>query len=95
VQPMIMGLSNFARLVAENRELAFFAHPTLAGTRIAPPLLFGKLFRMLGADALASVLASCAGLDAKAVAARIESVALEIQQGNPRDDIAILALRIR
>jgi ribulose-bisphosphate carboxylase large chain len=52
VQPMIMGLSNFARLVAENRELAFFAHPTLAGTRIAPPLLFGKLFRMLGADAL-------------------------------------------
>jgi ribulose-bisphosphate carboxylase large chain len=52
VQPMIMGLSNFAKLVAENRELAFFAHPTLAGTRIAPPLLFGKLFRMLGADAL-------------------------------------------
>ena len=52
VQPMIMGLSNFAKLAAENRELAFFAHPTLAGTRIAPPLLFGKLFRMLGADAL-------------------------------------------
>ena len=53
VQPMIMGLSNFHRLVAENRDLAFFAHPTLAGAaRIAPPLLFGKLFRMLGADAL-------------------------------------------
>ena len=53
VQPMIMGLSNFARLTAENRDLAFFAHPTLAGAaRIAPPLLFGKLFRMLGADAL-------------------------------------------
>ena len=50
---------------------------------------------MLGADALASVLASCAGLDAKSVAARIESAALEIQEGNPRDDIAILALRIR
>jgi S-methyl-5-thioribulose 1-phosphate isomerase len=53
VQPMIMGLSNFAKLVAENRDLAFFAHPTLAGAaRIAPPFLFGKLFRMLGADAL-------------------------------------------
>ena len=26
VQPMIMGLSNFSRLVAENRDLAFFAH---------------------------------------------------------------------
>jgi ribulose-bisphosphate carboxylase large chain len=53
VQPMIMGLSNFARLVRENPDVAFFAHPTLAGAaRIAPPLLFGKIFRMLGADAL-------------------------------------------
>jgi ribulose-bisphosphate carboxylase large chain len=53
VQPMIMGLSNFAKLVRENPDTAFFAHPTLAGAaRIAPPLLFGKMFRMLGADAL-------------------------------------------
>ena len=53
VQPMIMGLSNFAKLAAENRDMAFFAHPTLAGAaRIAPPFLFGKIFRMLGADAL-------------------------------------------
>jgi ribulose-bisphosphate carboxylase large chain len=53
VQPMIMGLSNFSRLVRENPDIAFFAHPTLAGAaRIAPPLLFGKIFRMLGADAL-------------------------------------------
>jgi PAS domain S-box-containing protein len=50
---------------------------------------------MLGADALRGVLASCAGLDAKSVAARIESAALEIQEGNPRDDIAILAVKIR
>jgi len=50
---------------------------------------------MLGADELQSILASCAGLDARSVAARIESVALEIQEGNPRDDIAILAVRIR
>ena len=53
VQPMIMGLSNFAKLVAENRDVAFFAHPTLAGAaRISPQFLFGKIFRMLGADAL-------------------------------------------
>jgi ribulose-bisphosphate carboxylase large chain len=53
VQPMIMGLSNFVKLVAENRDIAFFAHPTLAGAaRIAPQFLFGKVFRMLGADAL-------------------------------------------
>jgi ribulose-bisphosphate carboxylase large chain len=52
-QPMIMGLSNFTKLVAENRDLAFFAHPTLAGAaRISPTLLFGKLFRLFGADAL-------------------------------------------
>ena len=53
VQPMIMGLSNFVRLARENPDLAFFAHPTLAGAaRIAPQLLFGKIFRVLGADAL-------------------------------------------
>jgi ribulose-bisphosphate carboxylase large chain len=53
VQPMIMGLSNLARLAAENPGLAFFAHPALAGaSRIAPALLFGKIFRMLGADAV-------------------------------------------
>jgi len=50
---------------------------------------------MFGPDQLAAVIASCAGLDAKSVAARIESAALEIQEGNPRDDIAILAVRIR
>jgi ribulose-bisphosphate carboxylase large chain len=50
--PMILGLSNFHRLVQENPDLAFIAHPTLAGAAIAPPLLLGKLFRMLGADAV-------------------------------------------
>jgi ribulose-bisphosphate carboxylase large chain len=50
--PMIAGLANFHRLVREHPDIAFFAHPTLAGAAIAPPLLFGKLFRMLGADAV-------------------------------------------
>ena len=53
VAPMIMGFSNFHRLVQENPDLAFVAHPTMAGAaRIAPQLLLGKLFRMLGADAV-------------------------------------------
>ena len=53
VAPMVAGLSNFHRLVREHPAVAFFAHPTMAGAaRIAPPLLIGKLFRMLGADAL-------------------------------------------
>ena len=49
---------------------------------------------MFGPDELVSVLASCVGLDAASVAARVESAALEIQEGKPRDDIAILAVRI-
>jgi ribulose-bisphosphate carboxylase large chain len=53
IAPMIAGLSNFHRLVRENPRIAFFAHPTLGGAaRIAPALLLGKLFRMLGADAV-------------------------------------------
>jgi ribulose-bisphosphate carboxylase large chain len=50
--PMIAGLANFHRLVREHSDIAFLAHPTMAGAAIAPPLLFGKLFRMLGADAV-------------------------------------------
>jgi ribulose-bisphosphate carboxylase large chain len=53
VAPRIMGFSNFHRLVRENPAIAFMAHPTMAGAaRIAPPLLIGKLFRLLGADAV-------------------------------------------
>jgi ribulose-bisphosphate carboxylase large chain len=50
---MIAGLSNFHKLVRENPALAFIAHPTMGGAaRIAPAFLLGKLFRMLGADAV-------------------------------------------
>jgi ribulose-bisphosphate carboxylase large chain len=52
VAPMIVGLSNFQHLVREHPGIAFLTHPSLAGSRIAPPLLFGKIFRMLGADAI-------------------------------------------
>ena len=53
VAPMIMGFSNFHRLVRENPTIAFVAHPTMAGAaRIAPALLLGTLFRVLGADAV-------------------------------------------
>jgi ribulose-bisphosphate carboxylase large chain len=50
-EPMILGLSNFHRLVRDFPNVAFFAHPAMAGAaRIAPPLLLGKLFRLFGAD---------------------------------------------
>jgi len=52
VAPMIIGLPQLRALIAENPALAFMAHPALAGAaRIAPPLLLGKLFRLMGADA--------------------------------------------
>lgn len=51
IAPMIAGPANAAALTREFPEIAFFAHPTLAGAaRIAPALLIGKLFRLFGAD---------------------------------------------
>lgn len=53
VAPMVLGVANVHTLVAENPDIAVLAHPSLGGAaRIAPPLLFGKLFRLFGADAV-------------------------------------------
>jgi PAS domain S-box-containing protein len=51
----------------------------------------GKLF---GGWKLRNLLSQCWGLSADEVAGRIEQTILEYQNGDPRDDIAILALRI-
>ncbi len=52
VTPMIAGVANIHTLIRENPGIAFMAHPAMAGaSRIAPPLLLGKIFRLLGADA--------------------------------------------
>jgi ribulose-bisphosphate carboxylase large chain len=51
--PMICGLPAMQALVREFPGMAFFAHPSLGGAaRIAPELLIGRLFRLLGADAV-------------------------------------------
>jgi ribulose-bisphosphate carboxylase large chain len=53
VAPMIAGPSNIQALVRDNPDIAFMAHPTLGGAaRIAPELLIGKLFPLMGADAV-------------------------------------------
>lgn len=53
VAPMIAGVATFQALVRTHPDTAFLTHPALAGaSRIAPPLHFGKLFRMLGGDGL-------------------------------------------
>ncbi len=52
IAPMIVGLATFHCIRRENPDLAFMAHPAWAGAaRIAPPLLLGKIFRLMGADA--------------------------------------------
>ena len=52
IAPMIAGLPSLDVLRRDYPDMAIFAHPAMAGAaRIAPPLLLGKLFRLLGADA--------------------------------------------
>jgi sigma-B regulation protein RsbU (phosphoserine phosphatase) len=51
----------------------------------------GKLF---GGWKLRNLLSSCGGLNADEVAGKIAKTILEYQNGDPRDDIAILALRV-
>jgi len=49
--PMLVGVPAFIELQAE-LDLPILAHPAFGGaTRIAPPLLLAKLFRLFGADA--------------------------------------------
>jgi ribulose-bisphosphate carboxylase large chain len=53
LSPMLLGLPVVQELVAERLTVPVLAHPAMAGAaRIAPPLLLGKLFRLIGADAV-------------------------------------------
>ena len=53
IAPMVTGFATMHALAAEFTDFAFFAHPSLGGAaRIAPPLLIGTLFRLIGADAV-------------------------------------------
>ncbi len=52
IAPMILGFAAVHRLARDFPDMAIIAHPAMAGAaRIAPPLLLGKLFRLIGADA--------------------------------------------
>jgi ribulose-bisphosphate carboxylase large chain len=53
IAPMICGFPTMQTLRREFPEVAFFAHPSMGGAgRIAPELLIGRLFRLIGADAV-------------------------------------------
>jgi ribulose-bisphosphate carboxylase large chain len=52
IAPMLLGLPWMAELVAEHARVPILGHPSFGGaTRIAPELLYGKLFPLYGADA--------------------------------------------
>lgn len=53
VAPMITGFATIQALRREFPEIALIAHPTMGGAaRIAPELLIGRLFPLIGADAV-------------------------------------------
>ncbi len=50
--PALLGLPAFAEFVRDDVRVPVLAHPSWAGgARVAPPLMLGTLFRLLGADA--------------------------------------------
>ena len=53
IAPLLAGFSTMQALVAGFPDIAFLAHPSFGGaSRVAPDLLIGTLFRLLGADAV-------------------------------------------
>lgn len=53
IAPMLAGVATFAALAGRYPDIAFLAHPSMGGAaRIVPELLLGKLFPLLGADAV-------------------------------------------
>jgi len=52
IEPMLTGLPFMAEIAAQHAKVPILGHPSFAGaTRIAPEILYGKLFPLYGADA--------------------------------------------
>ena len=52
IAPMLLGMPFMAEIVAKHAKVPVLGHPSFGGaTRIAPELLYGKLFPLYGADA--------------------------------------------
>lgn len=53
IAPALAGFATGQALIRDNPGMAFIAHPTMGGAaRVAPELLIGKLFPLIGADAV-------------------------------------------
>jgi len=52
IAPMLLGMPFLAEIVAKHAKVPILGHPSFGGaTRIAPELLYGKLFPLYGSDA--------------------------------------------
>jgi PAS domain S-box-containing protein len=65
--------------------LVFYTDGVIEGRGVHAPL---------DEDGLRRLLADCVGAGADAIAARVEDAAFTAQDGSPRDDIAVLVLRV-
>ncbi|MBN9563360.1 MAG: ribulose 1,5-bisphosphate carboxylase [Alphaproteobacteria bacterium] len=53
IAPALAGFATAQVLIRDNPDVTFLAHPTMGGAaRLAPELLIGKLFPLIGADAV-------------------------------------------
>jgi ribulose-bisphosphate carboxylase large chain len=52
IAPLVCGVATFNALKREHPDVAFIAHPSFGGSRVAPPVLLGRLLRLFGADAV-------------------------------------------
>lgn len=106
--PLLLDAGGGVRRIGDpGRAIGVFEDPMLTEqeTRLAPGetlVLYtdgviearapdGAFF---GEERLMCILRSCAGLDAPTIAGRIESTVLSFQENSPRDDVAVLVLRV-
>src|SRR5208282_4101862 len=52
IAPMLAGVSTLHAVTRAHQEFAFVAHPTMIGAARISPVVFAKLFRLFGADAM-------------------------------------------
>lgn len=52
VAPMLVGLPTTAELAARHLSVPLLAHPSFSGMNVAPEVLLGQLFPLVGADAV-------------------------------------------